>query len=238
LMNRPDGADDSTRLEPRALMLHAGLLMSELDPLEPHGDSDGDFPPAEVRRAAAAIAKRTCKPPSRRELWEAIDRGDERAEDIEAYVRDRARRDRRACYNLACFEVGLAGRFPPMRERLLALALADAKQALRDRKLAAWARKDPALRLELLEGRPDWDALLGRQPAAPAERKTAVPAAVATASARPIRVGASGLRPPRVWHRQSRTISSGGSGRESRSSARSPRRGGGSPARQPAVGCP
>jgi tetratricopeptide (TPR) repeat protein len=180
LMHRPEGADDSTRLEPPALMLHAGLLMSELDPLEARDDSTGDFAPAEVRRAAAAIAKRTCNPPGRRALWEAIDRGDERAEDIEAYVRDRAGRDRRACYNLACFEVGLAGRFPPMRERLLALALADATQALRDRKLAAWAREDPALRTELLEGCPGWKVLLDRQPAAPAEPKRRIPVSVAT----------------------------------------------------------
>ena len=168
LLQRPENDDAQTQLEPPALMLHAGLLMDKLGPIEPPDDPSGDSAPAGVRSAAEAIVDTAREAPSRRELWEAIDRGDESAEDIVAYVRHNAAGDSRTCYNLACFEARLASRFEPERDRLLALALKDARKAVRDRKLAAWAREDPALRLKVLEGRPEWDALTGRQPAAAA----------------------------------------------------------------------
>jgi tetratricopeptide (TPR) repeat protein len=157
-------ASDAPNLAPAALMLHAGLLLSTADPLEPGRERHGDPPPA-VRAASVAIARNVCPK-------EECPKGDalanaERASDIAYWVREQYGSDPRVLYNLACFEARLAARYPPLKSEVLKRAKADLKAALSDPRLKTWAPHDPALQVRTLADDEEWQELLGRkEPAA------------------------------------------------------------------------
>jgi tetratricopeptide (TPR) repeat protein len=149
-----------------ALMLHAGLLLSTADPLEPGRPREGEPPPA-VREASVAIAWNAC-PHEERPVREAL-ADVARAADIAYWVREQYGSDPRALYNLACFEARLAARYRPLKDKVLKRAKADLKAAQNDSRLKAWAEHDPALRVRTLEHDEEWQELLGvEQPVAAA----------------------------------------------------------------------
>lgn len=144
---------------PAALMLHAGLLLSTADPLEPGRDRPGGVQaPHEVVQAAQAIAWNT-RPLAHCD-WAKLAAGGT-AEEIAFWVREKFGDDRRALYNLACFEARLAARYPPERAKVLNRAKQDLAAALKDVQLNAWAPHDPALQIRTLEDDEEWQALLG-----------------------------------------------------------------------------
>jgi hypothetical protein len=171
LLLRPAGAADSAALELPALMLFASVVLQQ-------ADAQG------VRQAAASLTKSPSPPAlDRNALRDAICAGSVSPQVAEAYVREHAERDPRAHYNLLCFCAQLADRVEEQRSALLDLALADAELAFRDRRLAAWARQDPALDLAVIRASKAWPKLLDRYDAANAA-VAAVPA-VQTAPAVP-----------------------------------------------------
>jgi tetratricopeptide (TPR) repeat protein len=150
---------------PAALMLHAGLLLSTADPLEPGRDRDGAPVPHEVIQAARAIAWNTR--PRQCPGWADL-AAHGTAEDIAFCVRQKFGGDKRALYNLACFEARLAARYPPLKDKLSARAKADLRTALSDPRLKAWAPHDPALHVRTFEDDEEWQALLGEEAREPA----------------------------------------------------------------------
>ncbi len=143
---------------PAALMLHAGLLLSTADPLEPGRDRpQGVQAPHQVIQAAQAIAWNV-RPLAPCDWAKLAESGT--AEEIVFWVRERFGDDRRALYNLACFEARLAARHPPLEEKVLKRAKRDLAAALKDVQLKAWAPHDPALQVRGLADDEEWQALL------------------------------------------------------------------------------
>lgn len=160
-------------LEAPTLMLHAGLLLSVDDPLDA---GTARRIPEGVRDCAVAIATRSpdAAAPSRSDMRAAIASGAERPEQIDAYVTAHCADDSRARYNLLCFHARLAERLPHARGGMLEIAKQDAKVAFRDRRLAAWASEDPALKLRHLQAHRAWRSVLA--PPAPATPRASEPA--------------------------------------------------------------
>lgn len=153
-------SDEFESLAPAALMLHAGLLLSSVDPLEPGRDRGGTAPPKEVKEAAVAVAWHSR--PQQYPEWQDL-ASDGTAEDIAFCVRMNFGADPRVLYNLACFEARLAARYPPLKHEVLKRAKADLKVALLDPRLKRWAPQDPALHVRTLEHDDEWQELLGRK---------------------------------------------------------------------------
>ena len=146
-----DSSEEANRLTAPALMLHAGLLLSVADPVEP-GRLRGEAV-APMRSNRGAGGGRGRRPGTEPRSTAGCDQdGRERAEEIVAYVRKNFSGDHRATYNLACFEARLAGRDERWRGPLLERARVDLADAVHDRELAEWAPRDPALRVLELAG--------------------------------------------------------------------------------------